>query len=255
MRLFWKIFILAWNFLILLNVNFFLNTFSFKIFIINRVKGSRECRQFCLLNQFCFCCMRTANIFPENIKIICTCYILFSPAGEVAHEDAWRTHVQYLLPQTVSFKPHIFNPTKKFPSELRKQHFFAGAYRVYQFSINSKVSRRFPSWHSAKFGERSRDRDTISFASRRAARRRGQNKTSAESQAFRKIHCAKKSGRERGGGGKKTKAVSRAAEGCVACHPIFLAGRCALRFFAYLPLFRPTPFPISLGAMRRRQSA
>jgi len=79
----------------------------------------------------------------QNIEII-YCIILFFLMGEIAKEDAWRTHVQYLLSQNVSFKLHIFNPTEKLSSELRKQHFFVGAYCVYQFSINSKVSRQFP---------------------------------------------------------------------------------------------------------------
>lgn len=181
----------------------------------------------------------------------------FSPAGEVAHEDVWRTHVQYLLSQNVSFKPHIFNPTKKFSNELRKQHFFVER-RIPRLSILHKQQSfsPAPSWHSAKFGERSRDRDTISFASRYSA----SGGRGAKQNVGWKPGVSQNTLREKGrmGEGEETKAASMAAEECVACHPIFPAGRCALRFFAYLPLFRPTPFPIPSarrGTARRRQSA
>lgn len=124
--------------------------------------------------------------------------------GEVAHEDAWRTHVQYLLSQNVSFKPHIFNPTAKPSSELRKQHFFIGAYRVYQFTINSKVSRRFP-----RDIRRSLAKDLVRgpwynlfrvapFAATRAKQNVGWKP------AVRKIHCAKKR-ENRGRKGEKNK--------------------------------------------------
>lgn len=142
----------------------------------------------------------------QNIEIICLRY----PFLPRERDCAWRrmTNARPIFTlRDVSFKPHIFNPTKKLLSKLRKQHFFVGAYCVYQFSINSKVSRRFPRGVRWSLAKDFRDRDTISSASRRAASRAKQNV--GWKPGVRKIHCAKKGEWGRRG---KTKAASMAAE-------------------------------------------
>lgn len=47
----------------------------------------------------------------------------------------------FTLAETVPFKPHIFNPTSGGNSANRIFFSRLGVHRVYQFSINSKVSR------------------------------------------------------------------------------------------------------------------